>query len=229
MGVELNFVKSEGISLLCPDGLLAEFKSKSSVSFVGYKIGSKTISIRESTLERSKQWMAYLIYANLLQEPKRGRSLKDRLLYGIDRDYRILLIQLRRYLYGELSESQLRKYMARQTPLMRYHGMMSFYPIVNDDDLLRELDGWLLNSVFRALRLRARMFKAAGITLLPTPHGLTKTELLKLRYFPIIGQNRSVDLRFPSVARVARLIRRASRTYGASAVANPKSLVYYHP
>jgi len=229
MGVELNFVKSEGISLLCPDGLPAEFKSKSSVSFVGYRIGSKTISIRETTLERSKQWMAYLIYANLLQEPKRGRSLKTRLLHGIDQDYRILLIQLRRYLYGELSESQLRKYMARQTPLMRYHGLMSFYPIVNDEQLLKELDGWLLNSVFRALRLRAKMFNAAGITPLAAPHGLTKTQLLKLRYYPTIGLSRFVDLRFPSVARVARLIRRASITYGASAIANPKSLVYYHP
>jgi len=35
--------------------------------------------------------------------------------------------------YGELSESQLRKYMARQTPLLRYHGLMSFYPVVNDE------------------------------------------------------------------------------------------------
>lgn len=229
MGVELNFVKSEGISLLCPDGLAAEFKSKPSVSFVGYRIGSKTISIRESTLARAKQWMAYLIYANLLQEPKRGRIRKDRLLYGIDRDYLILLMQLRRYLYGELTESQLRKYMARQTPLMRYHGMMSFYPIVNDEALLKELDGWLLNSVFRALGLRAKMFRAAAIPLLPPPHGLTKAQLLKLRYQPVVGQSYSVDLRFPSVARVARLMRRASRTYGASAIANAKSLVYYHP
>lgn len=229
MGVEINFVKSEGISLLVPEGLAAEFKSKSSVSFVGYRIGSKTISIRESTLERSKRKISYLIFANLLQEPKRGRILKDRLLYGIDRDYRILLFQLRRYLYGELSESQLRKYMARQTPLMHYHGLMSFYPVVNDEKLLRELDGWLLNAVFRALRLRGKLFRTAGITLLPPPHGLSKAGLLKLRYAPIAGQPRSVDLRFPSVARVARLLRRASRTYGASAVAHPKSLVYYSP
>jgi RNA-directed DNA polymerase len=229
MGVELNFVKSEGISIVCPEGLAAEFKSKSSVSFVGYKIGSKTISIRDTTLDRSKRWMSYLIYANLLQEPKRGRVLKDRLLYGIDRDYRILLFQLRRYLYGELSESQLRKYMARQTPLMHYHGLMSFYPIVNDEKLLKELDGWLLNSVFRALRLRAKLFRGSGIGLLPPPHDLPKADLLKLRYAPTALGRRSVDLRFPSVARVARLIGRASRTYGASAIANPKSLVYYSP
>lgn len=225
MGVQLNFKKSEGISIVCPKGLPAEFKSKSAVSFVGYQIGSEIISMKEKTLEGAREWMSYLIYSNLLQEPKRGIVLKARLVYGIDQDYRIMLAQLRRYLYGELSESQLRKYMARQTPLMRYHGLMSFYPIVNDEVLLRQLDGWLLNSVHGALRLRAKLFSKAGITMLPPPHGLSKAELLKLDYRPRPGE--FVDLRFPSIARIARLLRRASRTYGASSVANPKSLQYY--
>jgi RNA-directed DNA polymerase len=225
MGVQLNFVKSEGISIVCPEGLPAEFKAKSAVSFVGYKIGASIISMRESTLKRAKDRMSYLIYSNLLQEPKKGRCLLARLVHGIDQDYRIMLSQLRRYLYGELSESQLRKYMARQTPLMRYHGLMSFYPIVNDEALLKDLDGWLLNSVYRALRLRAKLFRQAGIKILPPPHDFPKTDLLKLSYRPSPGQ--FVDLRFPSIARVARLIRRASRTYGASAVANSQSQLYY--
>jgi RNA-directed DNA polymerase len=225
MGVQLNFVKSEGISIVCPEGLSAEFKSKSAVSFVGYRIGSSIISMRESTLKRAKDWMSYLIYSNLLQEPKRGTVLLSRLVHGIDQDYRIMLAQLRRYLYGELSESQLRKYMARQTPLMRYHGLMSFYPIVNDEALLKDLDGWLLNSVYRALRLRAKLFRKGGIKILPPPHDRPKTDLLKLSYRPRPGE--FVDLRFPSIARVARLIRRASRTYGASAIANPQSHLYY--
>jgi RNA-directed DNA polymerase len=225
MGVQLNFVKSEGISILCPEDLTAEFKAKSAVSFIGYRIGPKIISMRANTLKRAKDKMSYLIYSNLLQEPKRGNTPIARLAFGIDRDYLIMLAQLRRYLYGELSESQLRKYMARQTPLMRYHGLMSFYPIVNDEVLLKQLDGWLLNSVHRALALRARLFRKAGIKMLPPPHGLQKTALLKLNYRPKPGQ--FVDLRFPSIARVARLIRRASKTYGASAIANPQSHAYY--
>src|SRR5277367_4317933 len=98
-----------------------------------------------------------------------------------------MLAQIRRYLYGELSESQLRKYMARQTPLMRYHGLMSFYPIVNDEALLKALDGWLLNSVYRALRLRAKLFQQAGVRILPPPHNLPKPDLLKLSYRPRPG------------------------------------------
>jgi RNA-directed DNA polymerase len=225
MGVDLNFVKSEGISILCPAELAAEFRTKPSVSFIGYNIGSKLISIRRETLKRTQEWLSYLIYSNLLQEPKKGRIVRDRVDGGIDRDYIIMLSQIRRYLYGELSESQLRKYMARQTPLMRYHGLMSFYPVVNDVPLLKELDGWLLNSVYRALRLRGRLLQKAGITQLPPPHALSKTDLIKFRYRTQKGK--SMDLRFPSIARVARLIRRASRTYGASAIANARSHQYY--
>ena len=210
MGVQLNFVKSEGIRIICPEGLQAEFKAKSSVSFVGYNIGPKIISMRRSTLKRAQDWMSYLIYSNLLQEPKRGKLLKARLVNGIDQDYRILLIQLRRYLYGELSESQLRKYVARQTPLMRYHGLMSFYPIVNDEALLKELDGWLLNSVHRALRLRAKLFRKAGIAILPPPHDQPKANLLtgcgKIvlsdRFLPSLRRFVSLERLFAEIVRV---------------------------
>jgi RNA-directed DNA polymerase len=225
MGVQINFLKSEGISILCPEGDQAEFKSKSKVSFVGYDIGPNLISMRVRKVKEAKAWMSYLIFSNLLQEPKRGNLPIDRLAHGIDRDYLVMLNQIRRYLYGGLRESQLRKYMARQTPLIRYQGLMSFYPIVNDEALLKGLDGWLLNSVHRALRLRAKLFRSAGISMLPPPHDMPKTGLLKLSYRPQPG--RLVDMRFPSVARISRLIRRASRTYGASAVANIQSHMYY--
>jgi RNA-directed DNA polymerase len=126
---------------------------------------------------------------------------------------------------AELSESQLRKYMGRQTPLLRYHGLMSFYPVVNDDSLLKHVDGWLLNSVHRALKLRAKLLTQLGFTHLPLPHGLSTSQLVDLRH--ITQEGKRIDLRFPSIARVARLIRRASKTYGASAIAGPGSNEYY--
>jgi len=225
MGVEINFLKSDGISILCTEGAQAEFKSKSSVSFVGYDISPTVISIRARKIKEAKAWMSYLIFSNLLQEPKRGHLPIERLAYGIDRDYLVMLNQIRRYLYGGLGESQLRKYMARQTPLIRYQGLMSFYPIVNDAAMLKSLDGWLLNSVHRALRVRARLYRNSGIRNLPPPHDLPKAGLLTLSYRPQPGQ--FVDMRFPSIGRISRLIMRASRTYGASAVANIQSHRYY--
>jgi RNA-directed DNA polymerase len=224
MGVELNFNKSEGISILCPEGLQAEFRAKSSVSFIGYKIGSNLISFRPENLKNSQDRLSYLIYSNLLQEPKKGRLAQER-IGDVDWDYVIMLAQIRRYLYGELSESQLRKYMARQTPLLRYHGLMSFYPVVNDEALLKHVDGWLLNSVYRSLKLRGRLLGELGFQHLPLPHGLSTAQLVTLRH--ITREGKRIDLRFPSIARVARLIRRASKTYGASAIAGPGSNEYY--
>jgi len=115
--------------------------------------------------------------------------------------------------------------MARQTPLLRYHGLMSFYPVVNDEALLKHVDGWLLNSVYRSLKLRGRLLKELGFQQLPLPHGLSMTQLVALRH--ITREGKRIDLRFPSIARVARLIRRASKTYGASAIAGPGSNEYY--
>lgn len=224
MGVQLNFNKSEGISILCPEGLQAEFRAKTSVSFIGYKIGSNLISFRPETLKNSQDWLSYLIFSNLLQEPKRGRLAQER-IGDVDWDYVIMLAQVRRYLYGELSESQLRKYMARQTPLLRYHGLMSFYPVVNDEALLKHVDGWLLNSVYRSLKLRGKLLREMGFQRLPLPHGLSMAQLVTLRH--VTREGKRIDLRFPSIARVARLIRRASKTYGASAIAGPGSNEYY--
>jgi RNA-directed DNA polymerase len=226
MGVLLNFNKSEGISILSPPGLQAEFRSKTSVSFIGYQIGTDLISFRPETLKKSQEWLSYLIYSNLLQEPKRGKLAESR-IGDVDWDYVIMLAQVRRYLYGELSESSLRKYMARQTPLLRYHGLMSFYPVVNDELLLKQIDGWLLNSVHRALKLRKKLLEQMGFTNLPLPHGLSMPQLVELRH--ITRDQKRIDLRFPSIARMARLIRRASRTYGASAIAGPGSNEYYSP
>jgi hypothetical protein len=225
MDVELNFKKSEGISILCVEDFPAEFKSKKSVAFLGYKIRPDQISIRDANLVKIKQRLSYLVYSNLLQPLKHGCVRADRVSGGIDLDYIVMLYQIRRYLYGELSESQLRKYLARQTPMLTYHGIMSFYPVVDDDALLKDLDGWLLNSVYRALRLRARLFGSGKVASLPSPHGLTKAQILQLRHKQGGGHLR--DLRFPSVARMARLLRRAARTYGASSVANPKSNKYH--
>jgi hypothetical protein len=104
---------------------------------------------------------------------------------------------------------------------------MSFYPIVDDDEQLASLDGWMLNSVMRALKLRSQLWLNYFPGQMPSPHGSTKAQLLQLRHNP--GNGPLEDLRFPSFRRISQLIRRASATYGASAVANRKSSGYYAP
>lgn len=229
MGVGLNFLKSKGITLLAPKGMPTEIPAQSSVNFLGYKISQKYLSIRPESVGKIKKHVSFLIYQNLLQEPKRGHFVSDRILGQgqIDLDYPVLIYQLRRYLYGGLSEAMLRRYLYRQTPNLRFKGLMSFYPIVDDEPLLRELDGWMLATVVRAIKLRGEMWNAYFPGALPTPHGKTPAQILKLRHNPLSGP--LVDLRFPSFLRISKLLRRAAATYGAGAIANSKSALYYSP
>ncbi|HVZ35268.1 MAG TPA: reverse transcriptase domain-containing protein, partial [Polyangiaceae bacterium] len=219
MGVDLNLAKSAGIHILTPDGAPAEFKQKPMVEFLGYKISADRISIRTKNVADIKEWISYLLYSNLLEEPKRGNLVAARVAPPVDRDYVVFIFQLRRYLYGDLSEKQLRRYLARDLPRIRYQGLMSFYPILDDEIQLRELDGWLLHSVYTTLRLRRRLFASAGVTALPEPHGLQKGKLPD--FFGKSTEGTTLDLRLPSFARMGRLLHRASKIYGANAIANP--------
>jgi hypothetical protein len=229
MGVALNFLKSKGITLLSPADLPAELPAQSSVNFLGYKISQDFLSMREESVRKIKSHISFLIYKNLLQEPKRGQFVSDRILGQgrIDQDYPVLIYQLRRYLYGGLSEATLRRFLYRQTPNLHFKGLMSFYPIVDDEPLLRQLDGWMLSTVLRALKLRARLWNNYFPGQLPTPHGKTRAQILELRHNPLSGP--LIDLRFPSFMRISKLLRRAAATYGASAIANAKSARYYSP
>jgi hypothetical protein len=229
MGVGLNFLKSKGITLLSPKGLQAELPTQEAVNFLGYKISQQYLSIRPESVQRIKRHISFLVYQNLLQEPKRGHFVSERILGSgkIDVDYPVLIYQLRRYLYGGLSEAMLRRFLYRQTPNLRFKGLMSFYPIVDDEPLLRALDGWMLNVVVRAIKRRGEMWSAYFPGSLPTPHGKTPAQILQLRHNPLSGP--LVDLRFPSFMRISRLLRRAAATYGAASIANAKSSKYYSP
>ncbi len=145
----------------------------------------------------------------------------------MDLDYPVLIYQLRRYLYGGLSEAMLRRFLYRQTPNLRFKGLMSFYPIVDDEPLLRELDGWMLASVVRAIKRRGKLWSSYFPGGLPSPHGKTPSQILQLRHNPHSGPLE--DLRFPSFLRMSKLLRRAAATYGAASIANAKSVKYYAP
>ena len=222
MGVRLNLAKSEGISLITPLEAPAELRSKSTVEFVGYEIGQDRTSMKRALVDKAKTKVAGLIYRNLLEPLKRGHRVPHRWASPIDRDYVVLIFQIRRYLYGNLNEHRLRRYLARDAPRMHYRGFMSFFPIVDDDDQLKALDGWMIHNIERTLAERARLI--GGATKLPAPHGLNRDALLALRAKSRSGAD--LDLRVPSFRRIARLLNSAAGLHGAAAIAHPASSKY---
>ena len=219
MGLSINFSKSEGIRLLTPAEAPRELAGKDSVSFIGHKIDTEHISMRDSLVSKVKEKLTHLIFSNLLQEPLRGRVNRARLI-GFDRDYQVLISLIRRYLYGDLREEQVRRYLARTVPKIHYRGFMSFFPVVDDDELLKSLDAWLVSQIYLALRRRAKLLRKLGVSAFYDPHNSKRADLVNLK----IG---NIDLSIPSFLRMSKLLRRAVRAHGANAIANPKSAYYY--
>ena len=219
MGLSINYSKSEGIRLLTPSDAPRELAGTDAVSFIGHKVGTEHISMSDSLVSKAKGRLSQLIFSNLLQEPLQGRFREDR-ISEIDRDYLVMISQVRRYLYGNLSEEQVRNYLSRAVPKIHYRGFMSFFPVVHDDELLKGLDRWLVSTIYLSLRRRAKLLNNLGVNCLPIPHGRDRTALVNLE---IGGRDWSV----PSFLRMSKLLRSAARTHGANAIANPKSIYYY--
>ena len=154
MGVEINRTKSPGISLLVPrsweqDG---EIRTIRRVKFIGYDLGLDHCDLSREAKERIESQCLSLIYNNLLREPLKGAQHPGRITRRIDKDYLALLSQLRRYLYGNLSERMVQQFQRGDSPFHHFRGVMSAYPLLDNSDSLRRLDGWLLNSIHGALK-----------------------------------------------------------------------------
>ena len=178
MGVTVNLNKSEAISLISPNPRRAEIKAKDSIPFVGYHINSKNIFINDSGVTRAKKRISSYVYFNLVHDLKMGRIPRGRVTQRLDRDYLVMLSQIRRFLYGNLDESKIAQFNAGAVPKRSFQGFMSFYPIVNDLNQLKQLDAWLVQTVFKALKKRTELLRSMGRTILPLPHGLSKENLI---------------------------------------------------
>lgn len=224
MGVQVNLLKSDGISLLTPKEAPSEIKKKSSIVFLGHQIDADNVRIKDKKVSEIRDHISYLAYSNLLQPLIRNTFDPARIAPFIDRDYVVYISQLRGYLYGTVAEKQLRRHLASGTPLLKWYGLMGSFPTINDEGQLRELDGWLLATTYRTMRRRTALLGSAGHQNLPAPNGASRADLLSL-----FGQNSKgwrLDFRLPSFCRIAQLIRITASVYGPSTISNPTSREY---
>ncbi|MEM6301506.1 MAG: reverse transcriptase domain-containing protein, partial [Pseudomonadota bacterium] len=158
-GVDINYEKSAGISLLCDDSVPSEFAArKSHVEFLGYAISSKTVSIKADSVLKIKRQISYILYKQLLQ-PLMSSPLRAVVIPANNRDAALLsaIAEIRRYLYGNLDERMLNSYLRGRSNHIFFRGIMSFYPIINDVEQMKRLDGWLVDAIFKAVRKREKL------------------------------------------------------------------------
>lgn len=224
-GCSINHSKSEGLRLLtAPETELAEFRTTHHVDFLSHRVALRTVSISDRAIAAAKTTMSTYIYNHLLREPITGTQDMSRLARGLDRDYVALLSQLRRYLYGGLSEARLRRLLRGPLPSkISLGGLLGRHPLVNDTDQLRELDAWLATQVWLALRKRADLLRAS-VSPAPAPWGFSQARLTTFRTRSTRGRHLVVDGRLPSAVRMSELVRRAVRAHGTRVATHAGSL-----
>lgn len=216
MGVELNQKKASGISLLVPDRWPdGEIRTKRNVRFLGYEIGLDRCAPHPASIERIRADCSNLVYDHLLREPLAGTQKISRLTGNVDRDYVRLLSQLRRYMYGDLSEKQVSAFQRGEVPLRHFRGALAAFPLMDDGQYLVDLDRWLVQMIHSALHKRRKLLEKA-CPALPVPHGLNHSDLLAAG--AVSSRGAQLDLKVPSFRRISRAMRHAADEHGPAAV-----------
>lgn len=226
-GISINAKKSAGISLLTKEELPSEFKNtKTKVDFLGYSISVNSVSIKDASIKKIKKQISYLLYRNLIQ-PLRGKKLKGLIIPANDQDPALLIaiMQIRRYMYGGLNSQQLRNYINGRTKRIYFKGIMSFYPLVNDVEQLKALDGWLVSVIYRALKLRSKLLKKWG-------YDRSHIFPFNVHYFEIPERFKQKKihgkplLEIPSFMLIQRALEKGLQNRGIESVMNPESMDY---
>lgn len=224
--VPINVKKSDGISLLAREGLVAEIASKPSFNFLGYSIGVDRVSVRDKAVQRIKKQVSYLLYRNLIH-PLKERPLRGLVIPANDRDPALLaaLMQIRRYLYGGLLHRDIVDYLKGRKKTLHFKGVMSFYPLLNDLEQLRALDGWLVSAIARSVQARAKLLLGHGFDRRDSfPFNVPRQKILeKFRRKRVDGKRL---LEVPSFQLIYRAIQRGVLEAGIERVMHPKSSAY---
>lgn len=215
MGVDLNHQKSPGVRLLVSrDTTKAELRFTHRVDFLSHALELRGTRMGEDNLSGIKNQVSELIYRHLLKEPQLGTQNLGRL--GVqDNDYTAYVWQLRRLLYGHLTERDVLRLTHQTMPPIRFSGMLAAFPLV-DPESMRELDRWIVTRTWLALRKRESLLSPL-IGGCPHPWGLPRAALYDYKFISSRTGD-VVDARLPRAERMMRVLRRAAATHGTKVV-----------
>lgn len=216
MGVGINHVKSQGVHLVARDQLQApEIPLTEAVEYLGHRIAISDVRPRCKTLKRIKSRINRFIFENLLQAPLSGSQDLSRVSGGKDRDYLVLVLQLRRYLYGSLSPKQVKRLaISRSLPYFSLSGEVARLAAVTETLDFKELDRWTSWQIHLALQKRANLLNEALLgTDRPNVWTLTPHELWQP------DSPTAIDLSLPRSETMARVVQRTVAQNGSRVVA----------
>ncbi|WP_374035218.1 reverse transcriptase domain-containing protein [Bdellovibrio bacteriovorus] len=225
--VKINLKKSDGISILCHKDMPVEISHrKEVVDFLGYSISVDKVSIRDRSVNRIKREISYILYSTLIKpllEPRPYRAFmpngkKDPALLSA-------ISEIRRFLYGNLSEEMISRFLAGNSKRIHFKGIMSFYPLLTDTVQLAELDGWLVNAIHKAVRLRGKILKKGWyIPFIRFPFYVRESDIVDEYQRQRVGGKRL--LKVPSFRVIHKAIQKGIVEQGVEDVMSKKSVLY---
>lgn len=225
-GIKINEKKSEGVAIISKHK--SEMRNYESLKYLGYSFSKDGTSIPESVIKRVKAKISRLIHIYLIHYPKKYdfSSYRNGVAPDYDWDLLGLITEIRKYLYGGLDEEDIQLYLKEGKKLKQMRGLMGFYALIEQREQFIELDGWLANSIKRAMHKRAIILKNKyGIEgIKPDKEQLILGTWLDMTSWKGLSKP---ETGLPSFVRGWRAARKYYFTFGLEKVEPPNYISYY--
>ncbi|MEV8157269.1 reverse transcriptase domain-containing protein [Kocuria salsicia] len=224
-GVQISHGKSPGIQIMNRFEVNSEMKTTDAIVFLSHKINLRSARISDRSINNLKRNVKRLIYANLIREPLRNTQNPVQLREGIDRDYLTFVSQLRRLIYGSLSEAQVRRLLtAPVAPKVRFTGRVAQFPTISTLEDWKEFDAWVLRQVAGALKKRSKIINAQmKFADYPMPWAERPQKLRNLT-MRSTRNGSLVNASLPSAHKMAKLVKKTTSIHGMHVLETPHSI-----
>lgn len=139
--------------------------------------------------------------------------------------YLVRYVKYRRYLYGNLNKEMISAYLTGRSNHIFFKGIMSFYPIINNVNQLKELEGWLVNAIFKSVQKRKKMLDAHS---LPRGHiypfKASRKEFLMFCNTTKVGKKKL--LKIPSFMTIYQAMKKCLIEIGIAGITDPMADSY---
>lgn len=225
-GLIINEKKSPGLLIIARHK--AEMNFAQGFEYLGYRFTKDGLTIPEVVIGRIKRKISRLIHIYLVHYPNKFGFNPNRVGINPNFDWDLLglVTEVRKYLYGGLDEQDIRAFLDRGARLKSMRGLMGFYALLEQKSPLATLDGWLTNSIKRALRKRNTILNSRyninGLS--PDEESLIVGDWLDIQAW---RGNDYPEAGLPSFVRGWRAARKHYYTFGLENVEPPSYISYY--
>lgn len=224
-GLIINEEKSKGIAIIA--NVSAEIRSFPGFDYLGYRFTKDGLTIPKRVKRRIISKLSRLIHIYLIHYPQKFGFNPTRCGAAPAFDWELLglIAEIRGYLYGGLFEKEIGAFLTTGKRLRKMRGLMGFYALLEQKEVLQELDGWLVNNIRCAMMKRNKLLgsKYSSSTVLPTNKELILGTWLDPKKWRGPG---SPEVALPSFVRGWRAARKYYFTFGLEDV-EPPSYGYY--